>query len=257
MNILAIGNSFSQDATVYLHDVLLAAGVDATVVNLYIGGCPLERHWANAEQDRAEYQYQRNGRIHERHVSIRQALRERPWDYIVLQQVSHDSGWADSYEPFLTLLIDYIRQHCPGAVLCLHQTWAYERDSSHVNFMRYSRDQAVMYRRLTECYRAAAQRHGLLYIPCGDVIQALRSKEPFRYQEGGMSLCRDGYHMHLIYGRYALACTWARTLCGRPDISREYTPVSECDPTLAADENLLALVRQTVEEVCSRADEAM
>lgn len=250
MNILAIGNSFSRDATAYLHQLLTDCGVEARIVNLYIGGCPLERHWQNIEFDRADYEYQVNGQIVERRVSIRQALEEDAWDYIVTQQASHDSGWAETYEPFLTLMVDYLRKKAPGAKLCLHQTWAYETDSHHGNFMRYSRDQALMYRKLTECYRAAANRHGLLYIPCGTVVQTLREQPPFRYQEGGMSLCRDGFHMHLIYGRYALSCTWARMLCDADLARSSYIPVSETDPTLTADESLLALIRRVVTSVC-------
>lgn len=250
MKILAIGNSFSRDATAYLHQLLSSCGVENTVVNLYIGGCPLERHWRNIEQDRADYEYQRNGQIMERRVSIRQALEEDDWDVIVTQQASHDSGWAESYEPFLTLMAEYLRRMAPGAKLCLHQTWAYEKDSNHDGFMRYSRDQALMYRKLNACYRDAARRHNMQLIPCGDVIQALRQEAPFRYGEGGMSLCRDGFHMHLIYGRYALSCAWARTLCGAELDKSGYIPASEADPTLTADENLLALIRRRVMNVC-------
>ena len=36
--ILAIGNSFSVDATEYLHQMAAAAGIETKVVNLYIGG---------------------------------------------------------------------------------------------------------------------------------------------------------------------------------------------------------------------------
>ena len=250
MNILAIGNSFSRDATAYLHQLLNDCGVENTIVNLYIGGCPLERHWRNIEQNRLDYEYQRNGQIVERRVSIQQVLAEEEWDIIVTQQVSHDSGWAESYEPFLTLIADYLHKLAPRARLCLHQTWAYETDSDHMHFMRYSRDQALMHRKLTACYRDAAQRHGMQLIPCGDVIQALRQEEPFRYGEGGMSLCRDGYHMHLIYGRYAVACTWARALCGAGLEKSGYVPVSECDPALTADASLLALIRRVVTTVC-------
>ena len=251
MKILAIGNSFSRDATAYLHQLLQAGGVESTVVNLYVGGCSLERHWQNIEADRAEYQYQLNGQLLERYVSIRQALEEQDWDYIVTQQASHDSGWADTYEPFLSLLTAYLRRMAPRATLCLHQTWAYETDSSHGSFMRYRRDQALMHRRLTECYKAAAQRHGMLYIPCGAVIQALRETEAFCYPAGGISLCRDGFHMHLIYGRYALSCTWARRLA-RLALPENWFPVSECDPALPADGQLLSLIRRTVTEVCAK-----
>ena len=42
IRILAIGNSFSEDATYYLHQILEAAGVENLVVNLFIGGCQRE-----------------------------------------------------------------------------------------------------------------------------------------------------------------------------------------------------------------------
>ena len=50
MKVLAIGNSFSEDATRYLHQIGEAAGVKNQIVNLYIGGCPLETHWENIEK---------------------------------------------------------------------------------------------------------------------------------------------------------------------------------------------------------------
>ena len=45
MNILSIGNSFSQDAHRYLHEIAKADGVDLTSVNLYIGSCSLSSHF--------------------------------------------------------------------------------------------------------------------------------------------------------------------------------------------------------------------
>ena len=50
LRILAVGNSFSEDATYYLHQILEIAGVENQVVNLYIGGCSLEKHWRNIEK---------------------------------------------------------------------------------------------------------------------------------------------------------------------------------------------------------------
>ena len=60
-NILAIGNSFSTDSTHYIHQIAEAGGVEVKVVNLYIGGCPLERHWQNIQADAAAYRYELNG----------------------------------------------------------------------------------------------------------------------------------------------------------------------------------------------------
>ena len=248
INILAIGNSFSEDATMLLHQTCAAAHVDTMVVNLYIGGCPLEKHWQNIEKDEVAYQVQYNGRKTERRASIQQALGLAKWDYIITQQASHDSGWADSYEPFLSMMLAYLRQEAPQAKICLQQTWAYEIDSHHEKFIRYNRDQAEMYRRLTECYRDAATSHGLKLIPSGEVIQKLRTLPPFQYENGGLSLCRDGFHMHWLYGRYALALTWAHTLLGIKAQENTFVPTHPDFPELKADPELLEIIRQTVDQ---------
>ena len=96
-----IGNSFSEDATYFLHQILEDAGIKNQVVNLFIGGCPLEKHWANIEGNRRDYEFQLNGRKTDRFASIPEVLVEAKWDAVVTQQASHDSGWLDSYEPFL------------------------------------------------------------------------------------------------------------------------------------------------------------
>lgn len=245
--ILAIGNSFSEDATKFLHQTAAAAGVETLVVNLYIGGCTLEQHWRNVETGAAAYQYQRNGVLTERYVSIAEAVSEEDWDFVVTQQSSYDSGWRDSYEPFLSLLADWLRQRLPAAELLLHQTWAYEIGSPHENFMRYRRDQAQMYRRLSACYREAAGAHGLRLIPCGDAVQYLRRHDPFRVEEGGLSLCRDGHHMSLLAGRYLLALVWAHTLLGIPAAENSYLPQTDALPE-PADPALTARVRQLAAE---------
>lgn len=249
IKILGIGNSFSEDATYYLHKIAEVAGIDTKVVNLYIGGCPLERHWQNIESGEASYQYQLNGVITERYISIQEALAEEEWDYIVTQQASHDSGWAETYEPFLGLLKDYIKEQVPGAEFLMQETWAYELDSTHGCYMRYHRNQAEMYEKLTKCYSEAAKRHDLRLIPCGDVIQALRQKKPFIVQEGGMSLCRDGFHMHHIYGRYTLAGIWARFLLGISMQENSYVPHSHFTPEEYAEEATLAVIKECVDSL--------
>lgn len=55
-----------------------------------------------------------------------------------------------------------------------------------------------MYECLSRTYQGAAEREMLKLIPCADVIQKLWGIPPFVYGDGGMALCRDGYHMHYI-----------------------------------------------------------
>lgn len=39
---------------------------------------------------------------------------------------------------------------------------------------------------------------------------------------GGVDLCRDGFHLNLVYGRYAAGATWFATIFGEKDFS--YVP---------------------------------
>ena len=248
MKILAIGNSFSQDATHYLAKIAQADGVDLHVANLYIGGCSLLRHWENITNDAADYLLEINGASTERYISISQTLHMEQWDYILTQQASHDSGLEETYHPYLENMIAYIRSECPGAQILMQKTWAYETDSLHEGFKNYGQDQSVMYERLSSAYGNAAESVGAKLIPCADVIQALRKKKPFDYGHGGMSICRDGFHMNIIYGRYLLSAVWYRFLTGNSVSQNAYIPSTPLAPNAICDEAVLRVVRETVDE---------
>lgn len=248
MNILAIGNSFSQDATHYLAQLAAADGREMRVCNLYIGGCSLERHWNNILSGAPDYLLEYDGASTERYVAAAEALALEDWDVIVTQQASHDSGLPETYHPYLENMLAWLRERAPGARLLLQQTWAYEIDSLHPQFPRYHQDQAEMYAALKRAYADAASANGVELIPCGDVIQALRGRDPFRYGHGGMSICRDGFHMNLIYGRYLLAAVWYRTLTGRTVSDIPFLPATKLAPHAICDEAVLAVVQKTVDE---------
>ncbi len=222
MKILSIGNSFSQDAHRYLHDTAAAEGLDFDCINLYIGGCNLQRHWENWVSAAPAYLYEHNtlhtpipGTDQLRHVSIQEALAEGPYDIITLQQASHDSGKPETYEPYLTDLVAVLRKAAPEAKLAIHETWAYDVTSNHPNFPDYGCDQELMYAKLHRCYQDAAERIGAEIFPCGTVLQTLRHTTTFD-AHNGVSLCRDGFHTSLTLGRYALAVTWITKLTGKP-----------------------------------------
>lgn len=257
MRILAVGNSFSTDATRYLYQTLQERGVDATILNLYIGGCSLERHVQNLESGEAAYEYQLNGtpvlvpdaetgETVPRMISLQDAFAEGGWDVVITQQCSPDSGWIESYEPFLTILTDYFRQNAPDAKLYFHETWAYDTTSPHKNFLRYNRNQQEMYEKLRRNYYAMAEKHSLTLIPSGDVIQAVRATPEFNMEAGGRSLTRDGFHMSRSYGRYLLALIWAKVILGLDASSSRYVPDDEAEPV---EDELLNVLRSTVDRV--------
>lgn len=228
MKILSIGNSFSQDAHRYLASIAASAGEEITAYNLYIGGCSLEQHWENAWHDAAHYDYEINGENTGKR-SILWALKAEKWDVITLQQVSQLSGIYESYMPFLPRLAALCRQICPEAKIYLHQVWAYETDSAHGGFAAYGNDQKVMHTAIQEASSRAAAVINAERLPVGNVVERLRNTVPaFDYAGGGFSLCRDGFHLTLDYGRYAAALTWCCCLSGVDPTAVSFVPQG-CD----------------------------
>ena len=238
MKICSIGNSFSQDAHKWLHKLAKENGIEAETVNLVIGGCSLQMHWNNVENNSASYGLEVNGNPAERMISMEEALKMDQWDIVTIQQVSWQSGMPQTYEPYLSRLAGLIRSLQPAAKLYFHQTWAYETDSGHDGFVLYRNDQAEMYRCIQNASNLAAQAIHAEMIPAGRVIQTLRETVPeFDYQNGGASLCRDGFHMSFDYGRFAVAATWLRTLTG---VKVEAAEFEDFDPLLL--KKILAVV---------------
>lgn len=224
VKILAIGNSFADDGIEYLDEVARSAGKHIIVANTYIGGCSIERHLDNARHDRPAYLYRKNvdGQYSEEHdKTLLAAIRDEAWDYIVFQQVSSLAGQYSTYFPDLAELMDYVRAHAtnPHVQYALQQTWAYAKNSTHPGFFRYGKDQQAMYDDVVFSYDQVAKRqHITLVIPTGTAIQNARSSSL------GDTLCRDGYHLNLKYGRYTAACAWFETFFGESSIGIAYRP---------------------------------
>ena len=221
MNVLAIGNSFSQDATRYLHQIAQADGFSLCVVNLYIGGAPLSLHYRNLCEDKKSYSLEYNGESTGFFVSIREALTARPWDVITLQQVSWESPRYETYQPYLNALTAYCRETCPDAKLMLHQTWAYEQGSTRLcEELGYS-DQSSMFLDLKSAYEQAAKEiraDGI--IPSGEAFQAL-------YQAGLGPFHRDTFHATYGWGRYTLGLVWYEYLTGTSVVDNSFCAFDE------------------------------
>lgn len=220
IRILCIGNSFSWDAVEQeLVPLCDAKGVQVEVHNLYYGGCSLQQHADFLLKDTAAYSHRictnAAPRVINDTITLRQALREGEYDFISLQQASHDSGIRESYEPWLTMLIDTVRAYQPKAQLCWMQTWAYSRDAKHPAYLRYHNNQQEMWDSIVSCTKYVQERSrqhsavSLQLIPCGAAIQNARATKL------GDTLCRDGYHLNYTYGRYTAACVWYEIITGR------------------------------------------
>ena len=217
MNVLCIGNSFSQDATRYLHQI---SNDEIFVRNLYIGGCSLETHWNNIVGARADYEWQKNGRMLKM-MSINDALTKKRWDVITVQQVSHFSGMAETYEPFLTNIIEFIKEKCPKAKIVFHRTWAYDDKSTHGGFVNYDNNREKMIDAIIKTSDFFAKKHSLDVIPNGEAVEEARKLPEF---QGERNICRDGFHLSLDYGRYLAGLTMYGFLTGNDTTLVIYEP---------------------------------
>ena len=215
LKLLAIGNSFSEDAIEQnLFELAAAAGHQMVIGNMYIGGCSLERHWGNAQSNKPDYDYRKIGidgkMTRTANYTLDKALRDEQWDYVSLQQVSQLSGMYSSFQPHLDSLIAYVRARVPATTkLIWHVTWAYAQNSTHGGFANYDRNQDKMYRAIVEGAQRLKKENAQfsLFVPVGTAIQNARTSFV------GDHLNRDGFHLDLVLGRYTAACTWWQQIC--------------------------------------------
>ena len=209
MKILAIGNSFSQDATRYLREIAKSNGDKIKVINLFIGGCPLYKHYLNILQNKNAYNIQVDGENIFFLTSIQTALASDRWDVVTIQQGSKNSFEYKNYQPYLDLIVKTIKLYSPEAKLYVHQTWAYENGSSVMSELTPYTSNEEMYKDVRLCYEKMIEQvkaDGV--IRSGDLIEKMLAK-------GLKIYLNDGLHMSKGLGRYAIGLLWYATLSGK------------------------------------------
>ena len=223
MNILTVGNSFSEDSGRYLHRIARADKFNLETINLYIGGCSLDSHFRNMMGDKKDYVLTPNGEFSRFYVTLKEALLNREWDYISIQQASLRSPDYETYQPFLNELVAYFRKMCPSAKIIIHQTWAYEEGSDMMAKTEFSHH-SEMFAKIEESYnKAFLDAKADLLIPSGKLVSMMYEK--------GLKMHRDGFHLSYGLGRYAVGLLWYRLLSGNDitlntfaDFDEEVTP---------------------------------
>ena len=209
MRILMIGNSFSEDTMTYAAVAAASAGVELYGASLYVGGCSLSQHLDFIAKGEAPYVLQvfqgTEPKQSNSGFTLEAALRHTEWDVITFQQVSGQSGLAETYG-LLDDLYSYVTERISYPVrYAWNMTWAYQSDSHHGCFAHYGNDQAAMYRAILHAVDQKIRPRGLPVIPCGVAVQKARAAL-------GDCLTRDGFHLSLTAGRYTAALTLLATL---------------------------------------------
>ncbi len=206
LRVLMIGNSFSICVCKQLPPMAEAEGVGLKLASLYIGGCPLRRHWENIEKAEADPEFRPYGfkasgfdeseAMPQRDVANANELLARgDWDVVTVQQASHESWDYANYQPFGHQLVEYIHRVSPKAEVVIQQTWAYRADDPRIRpGGEWGFDQAGMADRVFAAYDRFAADEGIQrQIPTGRAVWISRRLDPapFRpYDETELKACR-------------------------------------------------------------------
>lgn len=199
LKVLAIGNSFSICVLKEMPKIAKDLGCPLDFCSMYIGGCTLDKHAANLKKPDANpylvtwsYVSVPKGKEpflgalsknkDKRNVSnIEKMLKADKWDIVTVQQGSHQSWVAKSYEPHGTKLLNAIKKHAPQAKIYVQQTWSYTPWDKRLKGWKI--DQNQMFDKLEKAYGKFAKSHGLEIIPTGEAIQRYRKELPVKYTE--------------------------------------------------------------------------
>ena len=221
MNILSIGNSFSCDAQRYINRIAKSDGVNLTTFNLYIGGCPLSLHYRNMLSNDKAYLLEMNGESTGFKVSLKEALLNREWDIITLQQASVFSTDYESYKPYIDKLSSYIREFCPKAKIVIHETWAYlEGWDKRPDKKLYSNQDEIFSDIINSYEKAAEDIEASFIIPSGKLIQKL-------IKSGISEIYRDLGHLSLGTARYAVGLLWYKVITGNSVLNNTFSDFDE------------------------------
>lgn len=220
LRVLAIGNSYTEDGTAYIGEIVEGLGIDPSsycVYTLTRGSTSLQNWSDKMDSNDTVAIYRRNA------GNITMPKRQHPlkeifaqdWDVIVLQQLSTLARDKSTYAPYLRHFIDEIRANCtnPNVALAWQLIHAYGKDSPYnKGITGVSRWEEIV-----KTTKKMVEEDGIdIIIPTGTAIQIARQTD----LETASDLTRDNTHLCYGVGRYIAASTWVQTL---------FSPVYDCD----------------------------
>ena len=215
IRVLAIGNSFSNDAYHYAEQIAAEFGYKTEFYSLYASGCSLKTHLSNYNNNTEAYTVYRNGVQVRGSVTMNQILKECDYDYITLQQASASSNDWSTYEPYLESLYNIVKEQQPKAQFLIHQTWGYYQRSTH-------------FPQIEECYnKAAALLGGLPLVKSGKAIQITKDYNFLadgRADEGVENAIYADEYSHLTNkGDFIASCVLVETIFGVDTTTKDFT----------------------------------
>ena len=212
LRILAIGNSYTEDGTAYIEEIMDGLGVARErycVYTLVHSAATLKYWWEEMEHDAPCVLNRVAGNVCmvPEDSSLTAAV-SLPWDVVVVQQFSGDAIDYRTFNPWLRQIIGFVRGHCSNGGVAM--AWQLVHSYRSGFAARYS-DSAKRWRMLAYATAQMMVYDGInIIIPTGTAIQLARGSGLNNVAE----LTRDGTHLGYGVARYVAACVWVQTLCG-------------------------------------------
>lgn len=222
LNILFIGNSFTQDATEHLPAMLTASGITGVdMTRLYHGGYTLPEYNTNFNKNNicaertataGSTQWSSNETLDDCPAT---AIARKVWDVVVIQEhTGRAEGWdyPGTLAPAVIGLLDKIYKlqpdHRPTVIYLLAQTYS---TGSSVLASYFNNNRTTMFKTITSTARNLMADTGIdMVISSAAMIENLRTSSLMG--ENSLQLTRDTYHLDYGISRYAAACAVFETI---------------------------------------------
>ena len=264
LNILLIGSSFCYYYVEELWGLLDAAGIKATVCNVYYSGCPLENHynwWKTGQANYEFYVMNESGRTAYKGYNLDSCLMFANWDAISLQESSArirgvgPEKHVENTRLWRAELWNHIKTQYPLSQYYWQQQWSYQVGYNRSGVQVTSAEQQI---EMDADYRnfalAVCEEDDLIRVNVGEAWQIARDNPVV-----GDVLCKrlsvnagegDYYHDGDIGGgQYLNACVWYEVVTGQSCIGNTYRPVyTQGSQTFELDEAVVTALQEAAHQ---------
>lgn len=242
ISILAIGSSYLRNSMDQVYPILESLGYDdITLGNIYSSGCKIEKHIDNISKDKGAYEYRTivDGVLTPKEVVIdgvseyesykmSDALNEREWDYVIINQGATDGGLKDSYK-LLPDYLSYVKEQCPSAKILFNMGWTFSNQSTLPEFINYYQgSEDVMYSAIIDAVTAKVKPLEFYkIIPAATVMRNARTST---LSESRLTYDAEGYgHATQDFGRYMMGLSLVWCVTGEDTTDIDYKPDTVTD----------------------------
>lgn len=227
INILSIGDSFTESTVDYFYSVLTSLGyTKIRLANIPFDGKTLAEVDALLNgSEKVNVHSITNGTPAAADTLVADILSPDDWDAIILQPAFDFAGDYDGTS--VGNIVKLIRTHCEYAPLFWNMTWAYKTTATAAGFDAYKKDQAAMYSSIADVASQVGQNKEFTgVIPLGTLIQNIRTS----YIEENVLI--DDANLSVNIGKLAVAYMWAQVITGKNPLeaATPFLPKLRYDP---------------------------